>query len=102
VYGTIMRARAKPGARETIEQWLASLGANGVDPEGFHSSQLAWEDADPNRLVLIVHFRDKATYLANAGSPEQDAEYRRMLEYLEGEPEWIDVHYAGYQGRPLP
>ena len=102
MYGTIMRARAQRGARQGIEHAIAALAESGDTPEGFHCSELAWEAADPERLVLIVHFRDRATYLANAASPDQDARYQQMRQYLEGEPEWIDIHYAGYQGQPLP
>jgi len=54
-------------------------------------------DSDPNEAYLAVTFDDRATYLANAQSPEQDARYRAMLELLEGEPEWHDgeVVYSG-------
>jgi hypothetical protein len=50
---------------------------------------------------MIVHFKDRESYLANANRAGTDEDYRRQLEYLDGEPEWIDVNYAEYVGQPL-
>ena len=47
-------------------------------------------DADPNELYLVAIFDSREPYRANAASAEQDAEYRQMLEFLDGEPEWHD------------
>jgi quinol monooxygenase YgiN len=66
-----------------------------------HSYEVAWEDKDPDRIVMIVRFKDRESYMANADRPDTDKEYREMLEHLEGEPEWIDVSYEQYVGRPL-
>lgn len=102
MYGTIMRARVKDGARESFEQSMAEWEARRGSPDGYHSSEIAWEDGDPNRVVMIVHFRDKASYVANAESPDQDAEYQELVKVLDGPPEWIDVNFGPYQGSPLP
>ena len=102
MYGTIMRGRVKAGQREALESLVMGWPDQRGEPDGYHSSELAWEDKDPERLVLVVHFRDKASYVANAESPEQNTKYQRMLELLDGEPEWIDVNYAAYQGKGLP
>jgi quinol monooxygenase YgiN len=101
VYGTIMRARVKPGHRETLQSLMQEWHETVRQPAGFHSYDLAWEDKDPNGLVLVVRFEDKESYVANAESPEQDAEYRQMLEHLEAEPEWIDVTWEGHVGEPV-
>ncbi|HLI56371.1 MAG TPA: antibiotic biosynthesis monooxygenase [Actinomycetota bacterium] len=100
MYGTIMRARLKPGARERFEAAMVQWNRRET-PDGYHSSEIAWEEADPDRVVMIVHFRDRESYRANAESPEQDAEYRELVALLEAEPEWIDVNYATYMGQPL-
>lgn len=102
MYGTIMRAQVKADAREAFETTMAQWEARRGSPDGYHSSEIAWEDGDPNRVVLIVHFRDKESYVANAQSPDQDAEYQEMVNLLEGPPEWIDVNYGQYLGSPLP
>jgi hypothetical protein len=58
MYGTIMRGRIKAGHRETLESLLMGWPDQRGDPDGYHSSGLAWEDRDPERLVLVVHFRN--------------------------------------------
>jgi hypothetical protein len=70
-------------------------------PPGLRRRCLAWEDKDPDRIVMIVRFKDRESYMANADRPETDTDYRKQLEYLDGEPEWIDVSYADYVGKPL-
>lgn len=58
------------------------------------SFELAWEEADPDRFLAIIHFRDRDSYLRNAERPETDSDFRKELELLDGEPEWIDVEYG--------
>lgn len=92
MFGTVMRARVKPGERENFIRQMREIDQS-RRPEGMESFEVAWEDQDPNRLVMIVHFRDRESYMANAATPEQDREYREMLRHLDGEPEWIDVRF---------
>ncbi len=80
--------------------WLLDSGADAYG-QGMHSYEVAWEDNDPDRIVLIVHFQDRDSYMANASRAATDTDYQRQLEYLDGEPEWIDVNYADYVGKPL-
>ena len=102
MYGSIMRARVKPGKRQEFERSMQEITPAHQDYErGLHSVELAWEDKDPNRVVMIIHFRDKESYVKNAKLPETDAGYRRWIQYLEGEPEWIDINYSAYVGEPL-
>ena len=102
MYGSIMRARLKPGAREGYEAHLRTLVPSAEDyGQGLHSIEMAYEDKDPDRVIVVVHFRDRESYLANANRPETDSEYRSQLEFLDGEPEWIDVNYSAYVGKPL-
>jgi quinol monooxygenase YgiN len=101
MYGSIMRARVKPGQLDALVRQFEQ-GREGIArTAGFVSIEFGQEDKDPNRLVAIVHFKDKESYVRNADSPESDANYREMLKHLEGEPEWIDLHYKGYFGQPL-
>lgn len=101
MYGTIMRARVKAGHREMLETLMREQDVREQQLPGFHSYDVAWEDKEPDRLVLVVRFTDRESYVANAESPEQDTEYRRMAEHLDGEPEWIDVHWASHVGEPV-
>ena len=52
-------------------------------------------------VPAIIHFTDKDSYVKNAQAPETHKDYREMLQYMEGEPEWIDLHYISYSGKPL-
>ncbi|MFZ0919381.1 MAG: antibiotic biosynthesis monooxygenase [Candidatus Dormiibacterota bacterium] len=102
MYGTIMRAKVKAGRRAEYERVMREMVPS---PEaygqGMHSYEVAWEEKDPDRIVLIVHFKDRESYMANASRAETNTDYNRQLEYLDGEPEWIDVNYADYVGKPL-
>ena len=96
MYGTIMRARVKADRRDEYEQLVAEMAPEPAT--GFVGVQVGWEDKDPNGLVLVVVFKDKDSYTRNAEQPGTDEMYRKQLEYLEGEPEWIDVNWAKYIG----
>lgn len=102
MYGTIMRARVKPGRRAEYEKTFRDMVPSAEEyGRGLHSVEIAWEDKDPDRLAVIVHFRDRESYIANANRPETNADYQKQLEYFDGAPEWIDVNYAQYVGQPL-
>ena len=102
MYGTIMRARIKPGRRDEYVKLMREMVPSADDyGQVLHSIEAAWEDKDPNRLVLIVHFKDRESYVANADRSETDEQYRKQLEFLEGEPEWTDVNFSDYTGKPL-
>jgi quinol monooxygenase YgiN len=102
MYGTIMRARLKPGMRAEYERLLREEVPSAEEyGNGMHCVELAFEEGDPDRLVAIVHFEDRESYLANAARPETEGAYRRQLDFFDGEPEWIDVAYGQYVGRPL-
>ena len=101
MFGTIMRARVKNGQIEPLERVFAEQRAGNERTPGFHSVEFAREDKDPDRVVAIIHFADKESYVANAKRPETDTDYRQLLAFLEGEPEWIDVHYVRYYGDPV-
>jgi antibiotic biosynthesis monooxygenase (ABM) superfamily enzyme len=95
MYGTIARMRLKPGAEAQMQELMKEYET--LDVPGYVSSTVYRMDADSNEIYLAVVFEDKETYRANAGSPEQDARYRKMVELLDGEPDWHDgeVIYSG-------
>src|SRR5438132_11212272 len=97
MYGTIMRARVKDGRKAEYERTMKEMVPSAEEyGRGLHSIEVAWEDNDPQRIVMIIHFRDRESYIANANRPDTDTDYRRQLEFLDGEPEWIDVSFAEY------
>jgi len=97
-----MRGQVKPGQKAAYEAAMRDMIPSAEDyGKGLHSIEFGWEDKNPDAFVAIIHFRDRDSYVANADAPETDAQYRQQLEFLVGPPEWIDVNYAGYMGKPL-
>jgi len=87
MYGTIARFRAKPG----MDQQLMDLAEEQAkDIPGWVANYVYRMDADPNEYYLAVMFEGKEAYVANAGSPEQNARYRKLRELMENDPEWHD------------
>jgi quinol monooxygenase YgiN len=93
MYGSIMRGRVKPGRRAEMERTFAEIAPRHVE-HGLVSGEMAWEVGDPDRFLQIIHFRDRDSYERNAARPETDADFRRQMELLDGDPEWIDVEYG--------
>ncbi|MBI4764315.1 MAG: antibiotic biosynthesis monooxygenase [Deltaproteobacteria bacterium] len=92
MYGTVAKLITKPGAIEEIRRM-----ESGRRPSGYIGSYVFQSDQDANELWLVVIFESKEAYMANADSPEQEAEFRRLMNYLVTEPEWHDgeVVYSG-------
>ena len=100
MYGTIMRAKVKAGQLDAFRKY-SQAQATPDNASGWVSSEFAVEDKDPNRIVGIIRFKDKESYVKNANAPQTNDNYNQMLKFLEGPPEWIDVHYVAFQGEPL-
>ncbi len=88
MYGTVARMKAKPGAEAKLRDLLRQFERR--QARGALGAYRYRTDSNPNEFYLAVMFEDKETYLANADSPEQDAEYRRIRELLAADPEWHD------------
>lgn len=95
MYGTVARMRLKPGMNEQMQELMK--GYEELNIAGYVSSTIYRMDNDPDEIYLAVVFDDRESYHANAQSPEQDQRYGRMLELLDGEPEWHDgeILYSG-------
>ena len=100
MYGTIMRATLKAGQQEAFRRFAQDQGSP-AEANGWISSEFAVEDKDSNRIVGIIRFKDKDSYVKNASAPNTNENYNQMLKFLEGPPEWIDVHYVAFQGEAL-
>ncbi|HEY5271046.1 MAG TPA: hypothetical protein VII97_11955 [Anaerolineales bacterium] len=85
MYGTIAKLNSKRGAVEELSKM-----ENGRRPAGYIGSYIFKSDKDPDELWLVAIFENKATYVANANSPEQDKEFRSLKRFLKTEPEWHD------------
>ena len=85
MYGTIAKVNAKPGAVEE----LSKMGSGRI-PAGYIGSYVYKSNKDPSEVWLVAIFKDRAAYVANANSPEQDKEFRSLMQFLNSEPEWHD------------
>ena len=103
MYGTIMRAKLKPGQKEAYQRWGQEQESQLRESaaRGFVSVEIGFEDKDPNRIVSIIRFKDKDSYVKNSNAPATNDNYNQMIQFFEGPPEWIDVHYVAFQGEPL-
>lgn len=88
MYGTVARLRVKPGKEKELVE--LSQDESGLDIPGYIVQYVYRMDNDPQEYYLVVIFKDRASYVANADSPEQDARYRKFRALLESDPEWHD------------
>lgn len=88
MYGTIARFQLKPGAEKQIEKLMTEFREAQVP--GFVTEYIYRSDSDPNSCWMAVVFNSKASYQANANSPEQNTRYQAMRALLESDPEWHD------------
>jgi len=98
MYGTIARIHPKPDRIDQLRAYVERLAATGRSPAGYRQSYIFRPDEDPYERptwFLIALFDDRESYVANANSPEQDAEYRQLRELLEDDPDWMDGTFTG-------
>jgi quinol monooxygenase YgiN len=88
MYGTVARMRLKPGAEAQMTELMRQYETLNIP--GQRITYVYRMDNDPNTFMMAVVFDDKASYVANANSPEQNIRYQEMLALLEGPPEWHD------------
>ena len=87
MYGTIARMRVQAGKEAELGRVMQDRSR---EIPGFLFAHVYRMDEDPQTLMLVVAFRDREAYHANARSPEQDAEYQHYRALLEADPEWHD------------
>ena len=88
MYGTIARMELKPGMEDAFNRFGEEVSRR--TPEGAVASYVYRMDAEPNVLYLVAVFTSKEAYLANAGSPEQHAQFEQLRALLAADPEWHD------------
>ena len=95
MYGTIAKIKVKKG----MEEAAIKDTQRDISGKGYIGHYLYKMDDNPDEFYIVVVFESKESYHANAQRPETNADYERMLEYVEGEPEWKDgeiVMKAGF------
>ena len=91
MYGTVARMRLKPGQESALMDYLHYWSRERKpNVKGAVGGYIYTLDADPGIAIMAVAFQDKESYTANARSPEQDADYRRLRALLIEDPVWED------------
>ena len=102
MYGSIMRAKIKPGKKAEYLRFVEELLPTAEDyGRGLHSVEIGSEDRDPDRIAVVIHFRDRESYVANSERADTNSYWQRQAEYFDGPVEWIDLNYERYIGKPL-
>ena len=90
MFGTVAKYRLKSGHEQQFIKDMQDFESDA--PAGWVYHTVFRSTADPNEIWLSVVFESEEAYRKNADSPEMDREYQKMLEHLQGEPEWHDGH----------
>jgi heme-degrading monooxygenase HmoA len=88
--------RVKAGMESELEAVNREMDA--VQIPGHVATYVYQMDRDSREFFLAVVFESREAYHANANSPEQHQRFMRLMQVLEGEPEWNDgviVNAAG-------
>jgi quinol monooxygenase YgiN len=88
MYGTVAKMRLKPGAEPAMVALMDDYDSDTVP--GFVNTYAFRLDSEPDTYFMVAVFQDKASYQANADSPEQHQRYLQYRELLAAEPEWHD------------
>ena len=87
MYGSIAHYRVKPGKLDDLMAWGESTESDNPGPGAMIVYQM---DRDPNELFIAIVAESEEEDRATSESPEMHARYLKMMEFLEGEPEWND------------
>jgi quinol monooxygenase YgiN len=87
MYGTVAKMKAKPGVRDAF---IRDMQRDATQVPGAIAINVYQMDNNPDEFYVVVAFKDKQSYRANAERPETHANYLKMMESLVVEPEWHD------------
>ena len=88
MYGTVARLKVKPGKFDELQAWAESHPM--PDAPGAVAGYVFRTDDKANEGYLVVAFESQDEYRTNAERSDTDAAFRKMMQYLETEPEWHD------------
>jgi quinol monooxygenase YgiN len=93
MFGTIARAKIKPGYRSAFEDVVRTqMSAEPID--GFVAGYTVWPEKVDDEVMLVAIFRDRESYMKNADYPAQDARFRELRALLDSDPEWTDGEFV--------
>lgn len=91
MYGTVARVHPLPGKEDEVRAyfryWETERRLHVPGAIGGYAVHL---EKEPGTWVFVYAFQDKASYMANAESPEMDRDYQRLRALLNDDPLWED------------
>lgn len=91
MYGTVALLKFDPANKQALIDMQDQQESRPV--EGFIGVDIMMCDA-PGEAILVVRFKDKASYTKNADSPEQNEQYTAWRALLSADPEWHDGEWV--------
>ncbi len=88
MYGTVARMKIKPGMEKQFKEFMTAETERKIP--GMMKQYVYRMDKNPNEYYLVVMFKDRDSYVANADLPEMNSEYQRYRALLTEDPEWHD------------
>lgn len=88
MYGTVALCRITSENVPKLRELAAAEDEVGID--GYLGTDLLLVDNHPDTLLMVVRFRDRASYVANADSPEQHQRYLQFRALMAADPVWYD------------
>lgn len=88
MYGTVAVCRVTQENVARIRELAAAEDAIGI--EGYLGTDVMVPENHDDTLIMVVRFRDRDTYVANADSPAQDERYREFRALMDADPVWYD------------
>lgn len=87
MFGTLGKMRVKPGKRDDVIAFMND--PRGAQMKGYRSTYLLVPE-EGDEVVLAVMYEDKDSYFAMVHDPAVDENFGKLMELLDGEPEWTD------------
>ena len=96
MYGTIFRIKVNPGKEKEVANAFKEWDRQRKPKvKGVVAGFLLKPDGEaPENYIGVAVFRDKASYMANANDPEQDAWYQKIRKLLKADPVWHDGEFV--------
>lgn len=92
MYGTVALCAVRA---ENVDKLRALAAAEDIErSDGYLGTDVLVADNHADTLLMVVRFRDRDSYVANAGSPGQDERYREFRALMESDPVWYDGEWA--------
>ena len=88
MYGTVALCTV---ASENVDRLRALAAAEEfVGIKGYLGTDLMAPENHPGKLLMVVRFTDRESYVANSESPDQDARYEEFRALMQEDPVWYD------------